>query len=428
MSYGVDSLHINIGVGDSAIHLLVRHPEKKGPSSHDEEKPTIVRACLIDGGTSDKTKEIIKKTIDDIKSNYDMPNHGCKDPGYMKFDSVVVTHWDDDHYGGIVQLIKDDLKDQFDKLASGRGVGKPKEWLSGEMGNAKCRYFRYKDDQKKSDHKTTFYAPYWSEKYKKKLKRTQDCPDELKEKDDLLMYEDIFKRTNGGEGKDENVPIAVGELCRLCYDTDVVGTNLFNNKNLPSKNQWGKIKSPAELSVAMKEGTKVKGGRAPVGIYCIASHFNMLGYGDAREQNPRIFLEDKVESKTNQSSICAVVLWSKPKVKVTHYFAGDATFDIEKRAALWVNDTVPNMKLSHHGASTSTPIGMLEDFSPDNIIISAGSMHFHPAWGTLLYLNAWMLKEGKDRQSLFPTRFVIFRCPDPVAISTDNSIGQISSL
>jgi hypothetical protein len=83
----VHSWHINIGVGDCAIHLAV---SEGGP------KPRIMSAVWIDGGTRGGTGiAAIKKTINEIRDKYDTSglDYDPNDMDTMRFDAIVVTHW-----------------------------------------------------------------------------------------------------------------------------------------------------------------------------------------------------------------------------------------------------------------------------------------------------------------------------------------------
>ncbi|KAF2465819.1 uncharacterized protein BDR25DRAFT_378525 [Lindgomyces ingoldianus] len=94
----VHSWHININAGDSAIHLLVN--EGTTP------KPTILGCVLIDGGKGANEKiKTIKDVIAKIEKDYTLPAGDLN----LKFDSIVITHWDVDHWEGVVNLLVDDL-------------------------------------------------------------------------------------------------------------------------------------------------------------------------------------------------------------------------------------------------------------------------------------------------------------------------------
>ena len=109
----VHTYHINIDVGDSAIHLLV--DEAIVPL------PRIQRAVLIDGGLPGVVAcNQIKTVIGLIEARYSFDPHGQPDPlnRSLRFDSVVITHWDKDHYGGVIALLLDGYQNQLDNDAN----------------------------------------------------------------------------------------------------------------------------------------------------------------------------------------------------------------------------------------------------------------------------------------------------------------------
>jgi len=73
----------------------------------DESKdlPEIHKAVLIDGGKNhhDQTEKI-RAVITKIQTDYRFAadgNFGDDNVGRtLRFDAVVITHWDDDHFGG----------------------------------------------------------------------------------------------------------------------------------------------------------------------------------------------------------------------------------------------------------------------------------------------------------------------------------------
>jgi hypothetical protein len=104
----VHTYHINIDVGDSAIHLLI--DEAIVP-------PSILRAVLIDGGVPGVVAcNQIKSVIRRIEARYSFDPNGQPDPTHrsLRFDSVVITHWDRDHYGGVIALLLDGYQNQLD--------------------------------------------------------------------------------------------------------------------------------------------------------------------------------------------------------------------------------------------------------------------------------------------------------------------------
>ena len=95
----IHSFHISVPLGDSAIHLLV--DEKPSP-------PQIHSAVLIDGGRRGKT------VVNNIKTVISLIERIYTNKSNLRFDSIVITHWDLDHYDGVIGL----LKDGFDRTLS----------------------------------------------------------------------------------------------------------------------------------------------------------------------------------------------------------------------------------------------------------------------------------------------------------------------
>ena len=91
--YEVDLYQINVSKeshGDCAILLLV----KKGLDTDAKKTPpavgTIVSTVIIDGGNSTEVAKQIQTTVAEIERTYTFTT----DSGRLKYDAVVVTHWD----------------------------------------------------------------------------------------------------------------------------------------------------------------------------------------------------------------------------------------------------------------------------------------------------------------------------------------------
>lgn len=82
---------------------------------------------------------------------------------------------------------------------------------------------------------------------------------------------------------------------------------------------------------------------------------------------------------TNRSSIIALIIFNDGRTQ--HYLGGDADYPVEIAAATWINQRVPLMKLSHHGADHSTPLPLINILNPDRIVCSAGDFakYAHPS-------------------------------------------------
>lgn len=365
---GVDSIHINIGQGDCAIHLLIQHPT--------DTRPTIIRATLIDGGprTLFVSASIIN-AIAKIKNKYNFPV--CTND--LKFDSVVVTHWDTDHFQGVVDLMENDITNQL------RNIPDPTD-----ISEVRCSYFKYGGDGRK-DPLTTFYAPYWNAKPEWRI--GDHVPPALKENTKGLMDfviwrekpEEVAEITGkrkgrgkkGKKGEEKDIEaLCFNGLCRLSYEPgDMLGVNFFTNEKLGGGIKYGDITSPEVL-------VKNTQWDFPVGIYCICSRGAVLGSKDPPFDVPvKVKVVDEPNEVKNHHSVGAVVLWGY-KGHISHYFAGDAMYKTEEKITKWICREVPkrvtSMKFSHHGAASSTPIKMIKELIPINMIASAGKQHRHP--------------------------------------------------
>lgn len=98
-TYEVHSYHLNIGVGDCAVHLLVNTTANA---------KDIVASVLIDGGVK-ASGTIIRDFCDSFGTGpiprYTQRANNANVNGVMQnlaFSAIIVTHWDKDHFGGIV--------------------------------------------------------------------------------------------------------------------------------------------------------------------------------------------------------------------------------------------------------------------------------------------------------------------------------------
>lgn len=338
--YGIDSIHIAIGAGDCAIHLLIENPAAA--------KPIVHNAVLIDGGKNHEKVYInIRKAMDIIETKYDMGLGG------LRFDSIVITHWDDDHYGGIIKLIKDDIKTQ---LKSAKPP-KPEDLL--------VSFMKYTGNDRKKPE-TVLYAPYWDERPGKGKKKANGHVKEFANTTNAQRLD-----FNYGE---ESAAKWVTEICQLKF-SDFLGVNFLTNVGLPSDKGSPTIKKPLDLIAA---NPPAEDGMP--GIYCVASDQLVLG------QSKGAFFIINVDNLTltNKCSIGAMVIWKDGHL--SHYFSGDADFETETAVTQWsqtdggdgVGKSVVSMKLSHHGAVSSTPTTILDKFNPKNMIISCGTGYGHP--------------------------------------------------
>lgn len=230
--WGVDSIHINVGHGDSAIHLLVTKKRKL------DKKLTVVRATLIDGGSG--PEKVIENAIERIKNRYIIAR------GQLQFDSVVITHWDKDHYRGVLDLINKEIKNEIQKIRQREKRGP----TQAELNAMQPRWLKYKGNAR-TNPETTFYIPYWEghaknsfqtssqPPAKKSNQKYNDRPKVLKEGTpgclDFETYNEKVQEKPVPEvnGKGEKIGYCLENICKLVYTPDqMLGVNFLTNAPL----------------------------------------------------------------------------------------------------------------------------------------------------------------------------------------------------
>ncbi|KAF4626263.1 hypothetical protein G7Y89_g11895 [Cudoniella acicularis] len=86
--WDVRSYFLNVGIGDSSVHILINRV-----TNHLES------GVLIDGG--------VKGAVDAVSTAITAIPEFVNDPAF-RLTAVVVTHFDEDHVGGLLKLLYDD--------------------------------------------------------------------------------------------------------------------------------------------------------------------------------------------------------------------------------------------------------------------------------------------------------------------------------
>ncbi|UKZ65106.1 uncharacterized protein TrAtP1_006306 [Trichoderma atroviride] len=285
----VESYHINVGLGDSAIHVLAT----KGNGS---QQPKIVAAVLVDGGLArDAAAQNISATIEDIESRYEIE--------LLQFRSVVVTHWDADHWKGINKLLENEYPKHFDK--------------NGRYN----RFFHKKPVE------TTVYAPsLWAGS--KPQKDTGEPVKKVKTEEQGIT---ILKVDNGSCFSFRGVRQA-----NAMVGSSIIGYDFFTNTKPSGNKTYSNLKKFKDVI-----GTNT----SAVGMYCVASDLEVIGL-EERPNRRGMDLEDslfnQLPTETNQQSIAAIILWNN--MHVSHYFAGDLDFWGETLLAEWLQENLKSNK------------------------------------------------------------------------------------
>ncbi|KAE8139475.1 hypothetical protein BDV38DRAFT_291480 [Aspergillus pseudotamarii] len=402
--FRVDSIHISVVIGDSAIHLLVE--DAKG-------KPKVLAAVLIDGGDdiaggggaaaadgdSDgdddgqqqgdrdtrfvylrrkAKKHSILSTITWIEKKYDCSEMANK---RLQFDSIVITHWDRDHYHGIGNILMTE--------ARGGNVPTKLSWLKWGPNNTPETYlYAPTHPATKTELLGTF--TFDTEDTEKKVIRIAYKKEGEKKK----THEPFAQFRSTGTPKNKTADGLWG----------VLGVNFFNNKKLTDETPDDTVKPTALVKSNPPDNP------AHPALYCVGVRYSCLVKGTwdltgrrssddatAKGHNPHIVPGQRA-GEINEVSIAAMVMWkgvdSKSPPRVSHYFAGDLGQDEEDPILTWLEsdniNRITSMKASHHGATNGTPIDMFKRFQPVNTYLPSSTKvkHGHPSWE---FVFAWNL-------------------------------------
>ncbi|KAF3908149.1 hypothetical protein AA313_de0200176 [Arthrobotrys entomopaga] len=398
--YTIESFHLNVDSGDGCIHIWTY-----GNTNGEITKRRVVGAIFMDGGRLEGAKDkksnklkgatiqnrqSITRTIEHIEATYNCTNkHDTK----LRFNAFVVTHWDSDHYAGIVSAL-------------GAFIG---------TGSRLNRAFYGNNNYPES----YFIAPYFITRAGNITTNADDVGfpnfstlrEAVKKKVKNMLRANADQNTLDINPNGETSPARWCEK-QLLLRTDwkyLLGRNFLapiDQFNIPPKLKDPKaIKNLAQLvkdnkptihqqDPAIPDNEKPK--RIPA-MYCIA--LNRLKMGKSVQA---------YHTDTNMSSIVCMIVWDDGDGghHRSHYFAGDADIDAELCLMEWIspnwsepNAVVPSvssMKLSHHGARTSNPKGMMLAFNPVSIFASAGSIksHAHPRWELMIFMD--VLRRYRD--------------------------------
>lgn len=322
----VDSFHINVGSGDSAIHIL-----SEPPDANTQNRRRVLSAVMIDGGTgghgaifdNDSVPTNVYRTIQYIQSRFWCQ---AENGGYLKFNSFVITHFDQDHCDGLFQFLKEDSM-------NGKAAKLSRAFY--DAGGSPLSYLftpNWKDGTETLGNKTVGKWP----------PRHCNTSGSFKA-DDSQKH---LRAKSQADNQWYNI------LKLRCSPWDVIGRNFFEPDKGFTKDEGKTFKS---IQVLLWANPPTLGDTKTYdclpGMYCIGAMQHLLGEVGTQQQEP---------TAGNMSSIACLIIWKSGGngVQVSHYFAGDADEKFEKRIYDWVKSdenantnprNVVSMKLSHHG-------------------------------------------------------------------------------
>ena len=336
-SYTVKVYHFNVLSGDSTLVIVA-------------DRQQNLYGVLIDGGIGGAWRATIRPALGDIQTILTRA-YGT---GNFKLAAIVVTHEDEDHKDGIIEMLNV-LRDP------------------GTQPSISSYFYNQTTD---NGQRTRFYSSV-------SLNRLGLDPTGL---EDYIWF----------------VPFSIGG-----YDYNYIGKELI----------WGEPEYAASIStstgpiVPTSTGQPLANGvssfrqvpniiasrtdGAP-GLYCVGVN-KMVIQKSSQVNHNSITLNPKEpnpkKNVTNRSSIILVL--TDPTDKIIHYFGGDAPGSIEQQFVNWknnstnVNDISPCMKFSHHGSASSTPVELITSLQPGYGVLSAGYAHGHPSWPIIAFCGFW---------------------------------------
>ncbi|TFB01706.1 hypothetical protein CCMA1212_006414 [Trichoderma ghanense] len=323
LDYEVHSNFINVGAGDGCIHFLMN-------------KKKIERAILIDGGDDEAEQATYQsfKALKEIYKKLDPSN------GKFKLDTIVITHWDGDHYRSLTSVLYGDFVDNNEKSTL-------------------------------IDENAVFYCPWTA--MNKMNKNTK-----WRVEDDTLYFV---------------VGTTWHPICDAVTSTNCLGYDLFTNKPIygePSTN-WTSV---ASLTDVYKLNTLKK---------LLKPIFLIVGIDDYFiDENPwpppvkAWKTAGKGARVINGASLMATVIWPSAigEYRVSLYTGGDAEEGCERCLLGWMEKgrdllkkevRLDVVKMGHHGSHFALPENIVK-FQNKAFVVSAGSRHGHPSYSVLFYL------------------------------------------
>ncbi|KAI8681739.1 hypothetical protein NCS55_00426800 [Fusarium keratoplasticum] len=322
--YDVLSYFINVGAGDSAIHILQQRKTKD-----------VEAAVLIDGGRA-TCAIYIEEAVASIRAGLNIT---------IPFTSIVVTHWDLDHFAGLMKLLYNRWKTPPSQL--------PPPYIEFES--------------------TTFYCPLTS------VTALGSINGNMKVEPDQEGYYWLSFRLSSTSGWKP--------VCRAVVSTCALGHDLFTtlhhrHDTLQRPSMW-----PSSLSQVYANTPKLLALERPIFLVYGVDGLSFSKSIDEWTPPSTLFNVSK-----NNSSIMALVIWPEQvlngPMRVSLYTGGDVEQDpMEDNLVKWLVYGTRELKLdvvkaSHHGSHYSTSEKLLMQ-KLQYLVISAGNQFGHPSFAVV---------------------------------------------
>ncbi|RBQ66858.1 hypothetical protein FVER14953_13018 [Fusarium verticillioides] len=395
----VANYQIPVPLGDCSAHFLI---ERKGVNGQQVKK-----AFLMDGGTNAGGYYAWVQILKGLR-HIDL-ELGTK----WKFDNWVVTHWDEDHYRGVRDLLSTDLElFRFVQKGEGDPTGRTppstfakqyfceEPWLlCGALDRA-----MFINRKKELDYK--YLEPFMTHS-------------------GLTLHpnpalQGLPKKSYTLDAQTSRSWIEEAGL-RCITTQPLVGIDLFTRTR--QFNSDGKPCS-AETDIDSTWRNKPAQSTAQPRFCVIGADGYGIGIGDGGR-----FVK---EPSRNETSILAILYWPD-NLRCSYYTGGDGSPDMAKGIVKeWLSKhfqrggQVDLMKLDHHGSTrenlgskkkpatgTNTIVAgkpaesitdiLIEYLKPEGLLVTPGTQHGHPTWDVLLAIHRYFSDLG-ETDGLFTTR------------------------
>ncbi|KAG6038680.1 hypothetical protein E4U41_003891 [Claviceps citrina] len=362
----VANYQIPVPIGDCSAHFLI--------NKEDDNK--VKNAFLMDGGTNaggyQAWAQILKGLrLIDLELGSD-----------WKFDSWVVTHWDEDHYRGVQELLSCPARmtrciRHLDEAVTGRTTPSTfrQQYFTAEPWLLCGALDHVMFDEKKGekDGRLKFLHPFMSDPT---ANLTTVMKDALKtvHKDEIVQSQHIIQSAG----------------LRCITTAPLVGIDLFSRTrqfNLDGET-CPQMQSADDLLWNIMPDPKSVRPR-----FCVVGA-NGYGIGKAEPYQP--------QPSRNETSILALLFWPGPAGSgCCSYFTGGDGHPVVERNIVdrWMQNN--NDEFKPHGTEITDIV--INKMKPKGLLVTPGNRHGHPTWDVLLELSNYF-KACEGEVGLFTTR------------------------
>ncbi|UKZ54366.1 hypothetical protein TrVGV298_008174 [Trichoderma virens] len=375
-SYGVDSLHINVGDGECTVHLLV----KVQPTT---DAKSIEKAILIDTGSPGASRfgrGVLASSLASIAARY-----GCP---VLQFDAVVLSVWDPDYYGGLFELLGAEVDDNVQP--------------GQRLDNFRASWLKY-DAQ--GNPVSVLYAPCAPPSHVPELKLLGDGTNRL-----------IFEFLRPGADQ----PIHISGFCNFVYSPELLlGRDLFTASGPPVNFFNSPASSPYDLLARNPPG------RDMPALYCIAAD--------------KTVMTSRGRIAKAESSLAFAIMWDSKPACVS-YFGGSVADDaIQSELLDWITADPPathvegisvtTMKVGSRSGKPVTIADAVDSLAPQSLVMFTGSKYGNPRWELILLLHTLLLSQQSDvalSGTVYATQYPYYFVRQPDTAGSRSSYADFS--